>query len=181
MYMHIMAMLSASPARTTESQSRQAFLERQPTYWLKRAYMALRRRVDAELRPYGITLSQRDALLSVRHEGPMSVMALTERLGLEQSSVSRLVRGLVMRGLLEANEDQTDRRSKLVRLTPVGREVLDSTPGASGIASGILMQGLDDADLEHLIVLLKKVTTYLEAPQLEIVESPTVQLPKESS
>src|SRR5207302_10756400 len=58
---------------------RRAFLEAQPTYWLKRCYQALRRMADAELRRYGLTLSQRDVLLALWDEGPLGQSPLRER------------------------------------------------------------------------------------------------------
>ncbi len=144
--------------------SRQDFLDRQPTYWLKRAYHAMRRRVDRELRPIGITLSQRDALLSLRHQGPCSHMELTDRLGLEQSSVSRLVDGLVKRGLVEAVERACDRRSRIVSITADGVEVLTRTPGASGIAGTRLKEGMRPGELDQLVDLPRRASTVLETP-----------------
>src|SRR5438270_7245814 len=89
---------------------RRQFLERQPTYWLKRCYQALRRTVDAQLRQYELTLSQRDVLLLLYEEGPLGQAALQARLGLEQSSVSRLVDGMVRRGLVTLRPGNGDRR-----------------------------------------------------------------------
>ena len=85
---------------------RRAFLQAQPTYWLKRCYQALRRRVDADLRAYGLTLSQRDVLLALWEEGPLDQGMLRDRLGLEQSSVSRLVDGLARRGVVAIEPDE---------------------------------------------------------------------------
>jgi DNA-binding MarR family transcriptional regulator len=143
--------------------NRQEFLERQPTYWIKRSYIALRRRVDSELRHLGITLSQRDALLTLRHSGPMSMNALSDALGLEQSSVSRLVLGLSRRGLLELREDRKDRRMRHVSITDRGAELLAQTPGSSSIASGILAKALDPSETEQLLRLLRKATVQLES------------------
>src|SRR5918911_671209 len=92
---------------------RTAFLERQPTYWLKRCYQALRREVEGALRQYGLTLSQRDVLLTLYEEGPLDQGALREHLGLEQSSVSRLVDGLVRRDLVELRPGASDRRVRI--------------------------------------------------------------------
>src|SRR5436305_13320249 len=103
---------------------RLGFLEQQPTYWLKRCYQALRRNVDGELRPYGLTLSQRDVLLTLYAEGPLDQGTLRDYLGLEQSSVSRLVDGLVRRGLVELQPGEDDRRVRVAALTDPGHELL---------------------------------------------------------
>src|SRR5438270_5685263 len=112
---------------------RRQFLERQPTYWLKRCYQALRRTVDAELRQYDLTLSQRDVLLVLYEEGAMDQGTLRDRLGLEQSSVSRVVEGLVRRRLVELRTGENDRRLRIAALTPKGSDLLHRTPGSSAL------------------------------------------------
>jgi DNA-binding MarR family transcriptional regulator len=163
--------ISASIAPASAKTDRQQFLEAQPTYWLKRVYQALRRRVDSELRPLAITLSQRDALLSLFHEGPSSHGALSDRLGLEQSSVSRLVEGLEKRGLVASKESEIDRRSRVVSLTESGRRLLQSTPGSSQLAGTMLAGALTESELRQLISLLRKCAEVLELNHIDDAES----------
>lgn len=141
---------------------RREFLDSQPTYWLKRAYQSLRRRVDGELRPFGITLSQRDALLALYHDGPLSLGGLTQALGLEQSSGSRLVLGLERRGLVRSRTPCDDGRSRLVSVTPEGARLIEATPGSSHIAAEHVRGALTAAEIEQLTRLLRKFTRGLE-------------------
>jgi DNA-binding MarR family transcriptional regulator len=143
---------------------RQAFLSAQPTYWLKRCYQALRRSVDAELRRYGLTLSQRDVLLTLWDEGPLDQRSLRDRLGLEQSSVSRLVDGLVRRGWVRVEADAADRRVRLASLTPEGRALLQHTPGASELAGEMMVAGLTDEERGELLRLLQHCAHNLMSP-----------------
>ena len=55
----------------------------------------------------------------------VSVKELARRLGLSLPGASRTVDGLLRRGWLERREDPTDRRMKLVGITPDGRKVID--------------------------------------------------------
>lgn len=141
---------------------RAAFLEGQPTYWLKRCYQTLRRTVDGTLREYGLTLSQRDVLLLLYEEGPLDQRSLRDRLGLEQSSVSRLVDGLTRRGLVELRLGG-DRRQRIASLTSDGRKLLLQTPGSSEIAGGVMVQGLTADERRELVRLLKTCTNNLTA------------------
>lgn len=134
---------------------RRDFLEQQPTYWLKRCYQALRRTVDAELRQYGITLSQRDVLLALWEEGPMDQRTLLDRLGLEQSSVSRLVDGLARRGLVALDGSPVDRRVRVAALTEQGIETLLGAPGTSEIAGETMLSGLSSNESKELVRLLR--------------------------
>src|SRR5437588_6785137 len=121
---------------------RREFLEQQPTYWLKRCYQSLRRNVDQALRDYGLTLSQRDVLLTLYEEGSLDQSALRDRLGLEQSSVSRLVDGLVRRDLVDLGPSETDRRVRIATLTSAGERLLLQTPGSSELGGRRMIEGL---------------------------------------
>jgi MarR family transcriptional regulator, transcriptional regulator for hemolysin len=134
---------------------RREFLERQPTYWLKRCYGAMRRTVDAELRAFGLTLSQRDVLLTLYEEGPLDQSTLRLRLGLEQSSVSRLVDGLARRGLVTLTPLEGDKRVRIAALTTAGRSLLVQSPGSSALAGDVMLEGLSNRERAELIRLLK--------------------------
>jgi MarR family transcriptional regulator for hemolysin len=107
-------------------------------------------------------LSQRDALLTLNHHGPATHLALTERLGLEQSSVSRLVDGLSRHGFVAVQTDDSDRRSRVVSLTKEGRRLLNRTPGTTALAGSALTGALTPAETEELIRLLRKCAEALE-------------------
>jgi MarR family transcriptional regulator for hemolysin len=144
--------------------NRRDFLEAQPTYWLKRCYQALRRTVDGELRRYGLTLSQRDVLLALYEEGPLDQGALRELLGLEQSSVSRLVDGLVRRELVALSPSSDDRRVRIATLTAAGRDTLLRTPGSTALGGDIMLEGLSHEERLQLVSLLKRCTHNLMRP-----------------
>ncbi|MGI8827192.1 MAG: MarR family winged helix-turn-helix transcriptional regulator [Chloroflexota bacterium] len=140
---------------------RREFLEQQPTYWLKRCYQSLRRNVDAALRHYGLTLSQRDVLLALYEEGPLDQGCLRQRLNLEQSSVSRLVDGLARRGLVDLSPGVDDRRVRVAGLTGDGERLLHRTPGSSALGGSIMMEGLTAEERDHLVRLLRHCTNNL--------------------
>ena len=142
-------------------EQRREFLERQPTFWLKRCYQLLRRNMDAALRQYGLTLSQRDVLLTLFHEGPLDQGRLRELLGLEQSSVSRLVDGLVRRGLVELRPGENDRRVRIAALSAEGEELLLQTPGSTEIGGNIMLEGLSPRERSELVRLLRHCTENL--------------------
>ena len=140
---------------------RREYLERQPTYWLKRCYRTLRRTVEAELREYGLTLSQRDVLLALWEEGELDQTALRDRLGIEQSSVSRLVDGLVRRDLVALVPGEHDRRVRVASLTALGAELLSRTPGSSQLGGERMMAGFTAEERRQLVQLLKRCTDNL--------------------
>lgn len=66
-------------------------------------------------------------------------------------AVSRAVDGLVQRGLVDRHESAADRRSRIVRLSPTGREVLDLVIAARVSAFEQLIQQLTDEEREALL------------------------------
>jgi DNA-binding MarR family transcriptional regulator len=144
---------------------RREFLEQQSTYWLKRCYQALRRNVDAELRRYGLTLSQRDVLLTLYAEGPLDQSTLRDYLGLEQSSVSRLVDGLVRRGMVELRPGEDDRRVRVAALTQQGHKLLLATPGSSELGGQLMVANLSPEERSELVRLLRQCTDTLISQQ----------------
>lgn len=66
------------------------------------------------------------ALVEIGESGSMSAVELCERLNLEKSSVSRMVRKLVEAGLLGEEPDAADGRTKGLSLTAKGRTTLDT-------------------------------------------------------
>jgi DNA-binding MarR family transcriptional regulator len=71
-----------------------------------------------------LSFTQIKALCALESDGEeRSVKALAESLGLSLPAMSRAIDGLFERGLVERDEDPSDRRMKRVRLTDPGRTV----------------------------------------------------------
>jgi DNA-binding MarR family transcriptional regulator len=65
-------------------------------------------------------------MLEIGVRGPMTSVQLAECLGLEKSSVSRMVRKLIACGELKETSDTDDARIKPLSLTPKGRRTLSA-------------------------------------------------------
>ena len=82
---------------------------------------------EQEARRVGLTPAQHQLLLIIRGFGPdgaPSVSQLTEQLQQRHHSVVELVDRAEASGLVAREQDRTDRRRHLVRLTPRGARVL---------------------------------------------------------
>ena len=80
--------------------------------------------LETARRPCGaaVSMPHAHALLALA-SGPLSVSALTERLGIDQSNVSRLCARMVALGELERTVDPRDRRARRLVLTAKGQQV----------------------------------------------------------
>jgi DNA-binding MarR family transcriptional regulator len=78
----------------------------------------------AELERAGISLTQAKSLmLLIDADQPLSVKAISDKLGLSLPGVSRAIDAMVQRGEVKREEDPRDRRSKLLTVTPRGRKL----------------------------------------------------------
>jgi DNA-binding MarR family transcriptional regulator len=73
----------------------------------------------------GVTLSQCHALLEIENQDELSLGELAQQLGLDKSTLSRTIDGLVNIGLVQRAPDPDDRRSIRLSLTGQGRRTCD--------------------------------------------------------
>ncbi|WP_102191722.1 MarR family winged helix-turn-helix transcriptional regulator [Microbacterium aurantiacum] len=89
----------------------------------------------------------------------VTVSALAERMLVDKSQASRMVRELEELGLIERSADPSDGRSSLLRVTPLGTERLAA---ARLPQEGMLMQTLEEwslTDIDSLTRLLHALAT----------------------
>lgn len=90
---------------------------------LRMASRAVSIAYDDALRPFGLKTTQFSLLAQVASLGPVESSRLAEALGLDKTTLPRNLRPLQRRGLIVI-ERGDDRRTRLVRLTPAGRQLL---------------------------------------------------------
>lgn len=132
-----------------------------------RGYSVLMRRVEAALRPLGLTLSRFEVLLllSFSRGERLPVMRLRDLLLIHGSSATYLVDRLVAAGLLEREADPGDRRVSLVHLTAAGRKRMQEGVEALRRAGFGGMDSLSEHDRRELAELLARLRG-AEAPAL---------------
>ncbi len=86
------------------------------------AYQRINALQRDEKRCFGVSLSRCVTLETLLREGPLPVRELAGRLGLDASTVTRSIDGLVREDLVRRTRDERhDRRRVFVALTPGGR------------------------------------------------------------
>ena len=82
--------------------------------------------------------------------------------GIGKEAMSRLLRGLVDRGLVDRVPNPGDGRSVLLRVSPAGRAELDRTYQAALRPMYTLMRGLGRADYDRLMELVDRAGSLLD-------------------
>jgi DNA-binding MarR family transcriptional regulator len=73
----------------------------------------------------GLTLAQCHTLLEVGYTGEVSLVDLASSFGLDTSTLSRMIQGLVVLGLVSRLTNEKDRRYVAISLTEQGRKLFD--------------------------------------------------------
>src|SRR5919202_278425 len=72
-----------------------------------------------------LTLAEFRALVVLHRAGPLPVTLLAERVGVHQSTATRIAARLGRRDLLASEKSPQDRRLTVVRLTPAGQSLVE--------------------------------------------------------
>ena len=75
---------------------------------------------DHYLAPTGLRSTQFSLLARLKRLGPLSINALAAELGMDRSTLGRNILPLQRDGLVSAEADAADKRSKQLQLTPLG-------------------------------------------------------------
>ena len=72
----------------------------------------------------GLSMPQISILMQLHHKGPCGMSEVSNRFDISAAAASQLVEKLVHAGYLDRAEDPTDRRAKLLTLSPKGEELI---------------------------------------------------------
>ncbi len=139
----------------------------------------------ARLRSFNRTVTERVGALETRYLGrdrPLgesrllweigsegaAVRDLRRRLGLDSGYVSRLLRSLEKRGLAVVEEDDSDARVRVARLTARGRRERAELDRLSDQLAWAILEPLDDAQRAKLAAAAETVERLLRASLVEI-------------
>jgi DNA-binding MarR family transcriptional regulator len=118
----------------------------------------------ALLRPHDLTPQQVWLLAELPPEGGAPIGTLADAMQCHSSNVTGMVDRLEARGLVRRQPDKSDRRVKLVALTPDGLSLRGAMMAIARRPPDVLVERLDTEQLETLSDLLAKACAGLEPP-----------------
>ena len=130
-------------------------------HWVKRAYFAMRREMDASVRKAGLTTTQWQALGVLFHMPGLTHGELVEHLATEAPSVTSLVNGMERRGWIKRERSSDDARVKRLYLTAHGRTLIEGVRTATQPIEKRMTAALSNAERERLKNLLRTLVESL--------------------
>ncbi len=120
-----------------------------------RAQQIFLARIEAVLRPFGLTFARYELLmlLAFTRSGSMPLSRAGARLQVHPASVTNAVDRLEAQGLIRRLPHGTDRRTTLAEILPAGREL--AAEATASLNRGVFERpGLDPAETEQVVALL---------------------------
>jgi MarR family transcriptional regulator for hemolysin len=122
-----------------------------------------RQTLDEKLKAVGFTDATWTPLVHLRESGDgISQKDLAVRVGLDGSSLVRLLDILAARGLVERRTDETDRRAKLVFLTEAGRMAVADIRHVLTAAEMDMLADLSEGEISAMLGVFDKIDLRLQ-------------------
>lgn len=115
---------------------------------------------DAQQECCGLTLSQCHTLVEIGMKGDISLVELASALGLDASTLSRTIQGMVIIGLVHRTTNEKDRRFVSISLTDQGRKVYDEI---DAVYNGFLAEVFEILPADRHDRILEDIGLFVEA------------------
>lgn len=124
---------------------------------LAKAAHALAAEAGRSIAGLGMCTSDFGALETLLHKGPLPVNTLGRKLLLTSGSITTAIDRLERRGLVERRNDPSDRRARVVHLTPPGRRLIQKAFAAHAADMERAVSGIPAVERAALVESLKKL------------------------
>uniref|UniRef100_A0A832EIH5 MarR family transcriptional regulator n=1 Tax=Desulfacinum infernum TaxID=35837 RepID=A0A832EIH5_9BACT len=108
---------------------------------------------DAELR----------CLMLFRDDKYLTVKGIALKMDVAKSRVTKIIAGLLEKGLVARIDDPADGRIKLISLTPKGRAMCDEIAAFIATLHEMILQELDPEDRKQVLMVLERLRASMEA------------------
>ena len=130
-----------------------------PHLWLvlSRCHRALTQIAERSIEQAGLCLTDFAALEALLHKGPLTITEIQGKVLLASGSMTAAVDRLEKKGLIKRGPAPSDRRAKVVHLTPEGKRVVEAAFSRHAAELESAMAVLDASEKRRLHSLLKKL------------------------
>jgi DNA-binding MarR family transcriptional regulator len=125
---------------------------------LRQAARHVTRFYDEALGPVGLGLNQYAILSKLNRFGPKTVQDLAQLLVMDRSTLGHLLRPLEAKGLLAMGSSKTDKRQRVISLTPAGTTLMKEAKPLWAKAERRFERAFGADNAASLRLALKQVT-----------------------
>ena len=140
-----------------KSNTKAVALEEQPGYYIRRLQQIAVAIFLEETQAHGITPVQYAALYAAMQQPGLDQRTLASSIGFDTSTIGGVIDRLEKRGLIERQASPTDRRVRLLQVTPEGEALLGEVIPAMLKAQKRILAPLPAAVRPQFLAMLKTV------------------------
>ena len=131
--------------------------------WALRAtWQAVTKMYNEEAKNYGLTMAIGFTLLSIDSKKGTPSTALGPRMGMEATSLSRILKTIEERGYIERRPNPNDGRGVLIHLTALGLEKRKDSKEVVMRFNEVVRQHLDDKSLEGFFKTVEVINKLIQ-------------------
>jgi DNA-binding MarR family transcriptional regulator len=139
-----------------------------PLHWINRLGFVVRKELAQRFQDNGYDVSPEEwaILLILWSKGAQTPSVLADATIRDRTTVTRLLDGMVAKGLVDRNTDPTDRRKMRVQVSDLGMSIRN---GLVSVAQGLIAQtlnGISPEDAETTVQTLRRMSQNL-VPETE--------------
>ncbi len=127
-------------------------------YVLRATWIAVSKMYNEEAGKAGSTMATGFALLSIDPEKGTPSTSLGPKMGMEATSLSRILKTMEDKGLIIRKKNPKDGRSVLLHLTPFGKEMRDFSKGVVLRFDEAIKENVPEEDLKTFIRVANTIT-----------------------
>ncbi len=109
---------------------------------VKRLYLLMGQYFNEVLRPYGVAQSQWYILFYIRRSAEPTQKELQDFLQVRSATLTTAINALERKGWIIRKQSKTDRRAKVLKLTPAGIELWESLPDPIRAIRARMLEGI---------------------------------------
>ena len=132
-------------------------LERAIPYLLARAGMRMGQAFSKELKPFDLSLTEWRVCVALQHKAHQRLSELAAHTATEPSTLSRVVDGLLQRGLLVRDRSGEDARALALNLTAAGRDLTQRVIPLAQLYERVSLAGLTSSQADALRDMLRSI------------------------
>jgi MarR family 2-MHQ and catechol resistance regulon transcriptional repressor len=140
-----------------------------PGLWLVllRSFRALNHIAERSISDAGLGLTDFATLEALLHKGPLTIGEIQSKVPLALGSMTAVVDRLERRGLILRTPSPSDRRARVLKLSPKGRAVVEDAFGRHAADLESAMAVLTQREKRNLRALLKKLGRFAAATETQ--------------
>ncbi|SDR87145.1 MarR family transcriptional regulator [Gramella sp. MAR_2010_147] len=135
-------------------------------YVLRATWMAVSKMYNEEAGKAGSTMATGFALLSIDPEDGTPSTSLGPKMGMEATSLSRILKTMEEKGLVVRKKNPHDGRSVLIHLTDFGKEMRDYSKRVVLRFDEAVKENVSDKDLKTFIEVANTITELISEKKI---------------